>query len=130
MVEIPDLRERLTRASQFTRIVMRCIGGGRDFPETSQKSLSLLCDLLDLLYRVKDQLSWADEKWIVHPARLDALGELLVLFQSTLRLIEIYLHPGGVGVPEHRRKILERIVIPRLEQYKVVFILSMQPESE
>ncbi|KAL1989132.1 hypothetical protein VTN96DRAFT_3679 [Rasamsonia emersonii] len=130
MVETPDLRERLARASQFTRIVMRCIGGGRDFPDTSQKALSLLCDLLDLLYRVRDQLSWADEKWIVYPARLDALNELLGLFESTLRMIEIYLHPGGVGAPEYRKKLLERIVIPRLEQYKVVFILSMQPEWE
>jgi hypothetical protein len=130
MVEIPDLRECLIRTTQYVRVVMRCLGGVRDYPETSEKATSLLVDLLDILYRIKDQLHWTDEKWFFHPLRLHGLHELVLLFESTLRLVEVHLHPGGVGVRELRKHVLERTIIPRLEQYKVIFILSTQPDSE
>jgi hypothetical protein len=130
MMEVSDLRESLIRATRYVRVVMRCLGGVRDHPETSERATSLLCDLLDILYRIKDQLHWTDEKWVFHPLRVQGLHELVLLFESTLRLIETHLHPGGVGVRDPRKHVLEQTIIPRLEQYKVILILSTQPDSE
>lgn len=130
MVDVAAIRESLAQTTQSTRVVIRCFGGGKDSQETSQRALSLLCDLLDLLYRVKDQLSWAEEKWIVEASRLNALHELLVWFDTTLRSIELYFQPGGIGVRYFRKYLLEQTFIPRLEQYKILLILSMQPDSE
>ncbi|KAL2215462.1 NACHT and ankyrin domain protein [Thermoascus aurantiacus ATCC 26904] len=130
MVDVAAIRESLAQTTQSTRVVIRCFGGGKDSQETSQRALSLLCDLLDLLYRVKDQLSWAEEKWIVEASRLNALHELLVWFDTTLRSIELYFQPGGIGVRYFRKYLLEQTFIPRLEQYKILLILSMQPDSD
>lgn len=130
MVIVPERRENLSSVSQLVRIVMRCLGNGKDFPQVPQKALFLLCDILDLLYRVKDLINWGEGNWILHPSRTSALDELLNLLDSTLKTIEIYLHPGGVGVREFRQYVLDRLVVPRLEQYKTILILATQPDSE
>jgi hypothetical protein len=130
MADDSSVKEALLRVFQFLRVARRCLGGVRDFPETSEKSVSLLCDLLELLYGIKDQLNDTNKPWLLHPPRLAALYELLVLFEATLKRMEIYLHPGGVGVREFRKHLLEHTIIPRLEQYKVAFIVTTQPDSE
>jgi hypothetical protein len=130
MVDVTIVREGLLRVFQFTRVARRCLGGVRDLPETSEKTTALLADLLELLYTVKDQLAGSDETFLLSSDRLEDVYELLMLFEASLKLIEIYLHPGGVGVREFRKSLLERTIIPRLEQYKVAFILSSQPNSE
>lgn len=129
-VDVPELRENLVRLSQFIRVVMRCIGHGRDHPEISQKALFLLYDILDLLFRIKDLLNFGEEKWILQPSRVSSLDELLVLLESTLKMIETYLHPGGVGVRAFRQYVLDRLIVPKLEQYKTILILATQPDSE
>lgn len=91
--------------------------------------MSLLADLLDLLYRIKDQISWADEKWIVKVERLAALQEVLGWFDSIMKATEVYFQPGGVGVRYFRQRLLDEMFLPRLEMYKIVFLLAMQPES-
>ncbi|KAH8700290.1 ankyrin repeat-containing domain protein [Talaromyces proteolyticus] len=130
MADVTAVREGLLRVCQFIRVARRCLGGVRDLPETSERTTSLLCDLLELLYTTKDQLDGADEASALDAERLEALYELLMLFEASLKLIEVYLHPGGVGVREFRRSLLERTIIPTLEQYKVAFILSGQPPSD
>jgi cob(I)alamin adenosyltransferase len=89
----------------------------------------LLVDIQDSLFRLKDQISWGEETWLVEPARLAALAELLDCFESTMRSIELFFQAGGVGVSYYRKNLLERTFAPRLEQYKVLLLLSMQPES-
>ncbi|GFF53558.1 hypothetical protein IFM46972_09807 [Aspergillus udagawae] len=128
-VTVRSVREGLAQITQSTRIVIRCLSSGRDTHESSQKSLSVMVDILDLLYRVKDQISWGEEKWFVHPARLSALAELLEWFSSTLKAIELYFQPGGVSVYYFRKHLLGGTFLPRLEQYKILLLLSMQPDS-
>jgi hypothetical protein len=89
----------------------------------------LLVDIQDFLYRLKDQITWRDEKWLVESRRLAALAEVLACFSSTMQSLELYFQPGGVGVAYYRKSLLERTFLPRLEQYKVMFLLSMQPDS-
>lgn len=128
-VAVHAVREELAQITQSTRIVIRCLSSGRDTHESSQKTLSVMVDILDLLYRVKDQISWGEEKWLVHPARLNALAELLEWFSSTLKAIELYFQPGGVSVYYFRKHLLGGTFLPRLEQYKILLLLSMQPDS-
>ncbi|KAJ5610667.1 hypothetical protein N7510_007386 [Penicillium lagena] len=130
MVNVAAVRENLSLATQSTRVAMRCLNGGRDSHESSLRALALLTDILDLLYRIKDEISWAEEKWFVATARLRALAELLALFGSTMKSVELYFQPGGVGVFYFRKNLLEKTYLPRLEQYKIMFLLSMQPDSE
>lgn len=129
MVDVSAVRESLSQAAQTTRVVMRCLSNGRDCEEYSQRALTLLTDILDLLYRVKDQISWAMEKWFVEASRLYALHEVLGCFEMTMKSIELYFQPGGVGVRYFRKHLLEDSYLPRLEQFKIMLLLSMQPES-
>lgn len=129
MVDVSTLREILAQVAQSTRIVIRCLSTGRDSQESSQTALSLLTDLLDILYRIRDQISWAEEKWLVHPKRLNSLHELLQWFESSMKTIELYFQPGGVGVCYFRKHLLEKSFLPRLEQYKIIFLLAIQPDS-
>ncbi|KAL3466508.1 hypothetical protein BJX64DRAFT_230426 [Aspergillus heterothallicus] len=127
--DVRTIRSQLTHATQSARIVVRCLHGGRDTQDSSQRAIMLLVDIQDFLYRLKDQISLGEEIWLVEPARLAALAELLDCFESTMRSIELYFQPGGVGVSYYRKNLLERTFLPRLEQYKVLLLLAMQPES-
>jgi hypothetical protein len=128
MADIAEVKEVLLRVCRYVRVVRRCLGGVRDTPETSEKATSILCDLVDLIYSVKDQLNGSDGVCVLDFSRLDALHELFLLFETTLKYMEVYLHPGGVGVRDFRTYLLERTLIPRLEQYKVAFVLAAQTE--
>ncbi|PYH53511.1 NACHT and Ankyrin domain protein [Aspergillus niger CBS 101883] len=130
MVEVSELRADLVQVTQSIRVVMRCLSTGRDSQETSQKALTLLADILDLLYRIKEQISWGEEKWHVDPSRLAALAEMLSWLNSSMQSIELYFQPGGVSVAYFRKHLLERTFLPRLEQYKILLLLAMQPDSE
>ncbi|KAJ5682003.1 uncharacterized protein N7477_001943 [Penicillium maclennaniae] len=130
MVNVSAVRESLAQAAQSTRVAMRCLNTGRDSHDASLRALSLLTDMLDLLYCIKDEICWAEEKWFVAVGRLRDLSELLSWFGSTMRSIELYFQPGGVSPFYFRKHLLDKSYIPRLEQYKIMFLLSMQPESE
>ncbi|KAJ6007800.1 hypothetical protein N7540_011776 [Penicillium herquei] len=126
----PALRGRLARVSRSIRTVLRCLGGTKESPENAQRCLLLLCELLDLLCRLQDQLTWAEEKWVLEPTRLLGLNEILRSFESTMDSLEVYFQPGGVTSRSFRKRLLENTFVPRLEQFKVMMILSMQPESK
>ncbi|KAF7175891.1 hypothetical protein CNMCM7691_000423 [Aspergillus felis] len=123
------VREDLAQVTHSTRIVIRCLSSGRDAHDSAQKALSVLVDILDCLYRVRDQISWGEEKWLVEPARLNALAEVIAWFGTTLRSIEFYFQPGGVSVYYFRKHLLGGTFLPRLEQYKILLLLAMQPDS-
>ncbi|KAE8150772.1 hypothetical protein BDV25DRAFT_106340 [Aspergillus avenaceus] len=129
MTDIQTIREELAQATQATRIVMRCLNSGKDSQESSQRALTLLADILDLLYRVKDYISWGEEKWFVEPSRLAALAEILSWFDATTKSLELYFQPGGVGVIYFRKHLLEKTFLPRLEQYKALLLLATQPDT-
>lgn len=124
------IRGLVTKVSRSIRAVLRCIGGNRESPEGSQRALLLLSELLDLLCRLQDQLTWAEEKWIVEPKRLLSLKEGLHCFESTVEAIEIYFQPGGVSARLFRKRLLEDTFMPRLEYFKAMMVLAMQPESK
>lgn len=124
------IRGRLTRVSRSIRLAVRCLGGIKESQEGSQRALLLLCELLDLLCRLQDQLTSAEEKWIMDVSRLRNLDEVLHSFESTVQSINVYFQPGGVSARLYRKRLLDDTFIPRLEQFKVILILSMQPESE
>ncbi|KAJ6104675.1 hypothetical protein N7523_010995 [Penicillium sp. IBT 18751x] len=130
MVTVSAVRENLAQAAQSTRVAMRCLNTGRDSHDASLRALSLLTDNLDLLYRIKDEICWAEEKWFVAVGRLRELSELLAWYGSSMRSIELYFQPGGVSPFYFRKHLLDKTYIPRLEQYKIMFLLSMQPDSE
>ena len=123
------IRARLTRVSRTIRAVLRCLGGNKESSDNSPRALLLLCELLDLLCRLQDQLMCAEEKWIVDSSRLHSLNEVLRSFESTMEAIEMYFQPGGVSARSFRKRLLENTFVPRLEQFKVMMILAMQPES-
>jgi hypothetical protein len=129
MVDGHAIRGRLTRVARSLRAVMRCLGGNRESQDGAQRAMLLLCELLDLLSRLQDQLNWAEDKWVVDPSRLRNLDEVLRSFESTMGSIEVYFQPGGITARSFRKRLLENTFIPRLEQFKVVMLLSMQPES-
>ncbi|GAB1216423.1 hypothetical protein ATERTT37_005638 [Aspergillus terreus] len=129
MVEVSVLRGRLTQAARAVRAITRCSCGGRESQESSQKALLILSELLDLLYQVREQLSCAVEKWVTAPARLNTLDEMLSCFESTVRTIEVTFQPGGVSSRTYRKGLLERTFLPRLEQYKTYFIVTLQADS-
>ncbi|OGE58278.1 hypothetical protein PENARI_c001G12521 [Penicillium arizonense] len=129
MVDGPVIRGRLTRVSRSIRAVMRCLGGNRESQDGAQRAMLLLCELLDLLSRLQDQLNWVEDKWVVDPSRLRNLDEVLRSFESTIGSIEVYFQPGGITARSFRKRLLESTFIPRLEQFKVMMLLSMQPES-
>lgn len=129
MVDIQSIRETLAQVTQSTRIVIRCLSTGRDAQDSSQRAIAILTDALDLLCRVRDQVCWGDEEWLVEATRLSALGELLGWFNSTMKSAELYFQPGGVGVAYFRKHLLEKTFMPRFEQYKVLFLLAIQPDS-
>lgn len=130
MVDVSALREILAHVAQSTRIILRCLSCGRDAQESSQTALSLLTDLLDILYRIRDQISWGEEKWPFHPKRLNSLHEVLKWFDSSMKTIELYFQPGGISVSHYRKHLLEESFLPRLEQYKTILLLAMQPDSK
>ncbi|KAE8385233.1 ankyrin repeat-containing domain protein [Aspergillus alliaceus] len=129
MVEIVAIRERLTQAARSVIAITRSFGGKQESQEALQKALLMLCEILNLLYQIREQLSWAEDKWIVAPARLNVIEELLCAFEATVRAIESTLQPGGVSSRLFRKGLIERTFIPRLELYKVAFLMFMQPES-
>ncbi|KAL4990226.1 hypothetical protein BDW68DRAFT_44113 [Aspergillus falconensis] len=132
MADVQTLRGQLTQAARSARVVVRCLNGGRDLQESSQRAIMLLVDTLDSIHRLKDQISSGadkDNKWLVEPHRLAALAEILECFASTMKSMELYFQPGGVGVTYYRKHLLERTFLERLEQYKVMLLLSMQPDS-
>lgn len=129
IIDIQTIRDSLTQVAQSTRIVLRCLSTGRDSQEAAQPAIALLTDILDLLYRVKDQISWGEEKWLVETPRLLALAETLGWYDATMKSVELYFQPGGVGVCYFRKSLLERTFMPRLEQYRVLLVLSIQPDS-
>ncbi|RDW69089.1 NACHT and Ankyrin domain protein [Aspergillus mulundensis] len=132
MTDVQGLRGQLAQAAGSARVVVRCLNGGRDLQESSQRAIMLLVDMLDALYRLKDQMGDTDNKdnkWLVQPHRLAALAEILECFASTMKSMELYFQPGGVGVTYYRKHLLERTFLERLEQYKVMLLLSMQPDS-
>lgn len=129
MVDVSALREFLAQVAQSTRIVIRCLNSARDSQESSQTALSLLTDLLDILYCIRDRISWTEEKWLVHPKRLHALHELLQWFESSMKTIELYFQSCGVSICYFRKRLLEKSFLPRLEQYKIIFLLATQPDS-
>jgi len=129
MADGPTIRGRLARVAPSIRAVMRCLGGNRESQEGAQRALLLLCELLDMLSRLQDQLSWSEEKWVLDPSRLRNLDEVIRSFESTIGTIEFYFQPGGISARSFRKRLLEITFIPRLEHFKVMMILSMQPES-
>jgi hypothetical protein len=129
MVDGPTLRGRLARVAPSIRAVMRCLGGNRESQDGAQKALLLLCELLDMLSRLQDQLSWSEEKWVLEPSRLLNLDEVIRSFESTIGTIEFYFQPGGISARSFRKRLLELTFIPRLEHFKVMMVLCMQPES-
>jgi hypothetical protein len=130
MVNVSAVRENLAQVAQSTRVAMRFLNTGRDLHDSSLRALSLLTDILELLYRIRDEISWAEEKWFVAVGRLRALAELLGWFGLSMKSVELYFQPGGVSVFYFRKHLLEKTYIPRLEQFKIMFLLSMQPDSE
>lgn len=130
MVNVSAVRESLSQVTQSIRVAMRCLNTGRDSHDASLRALSLLTDILDLVYRIKDEITWTEEKWFVAVGRLRALLELLSWFGYTMKSLELYFQPGGVSPFYFRKHLLDKTYIPRLEQYKIMFLLSMQPESE
>ncbi|KAJ5980250.1 hypothetical protein N7481_007548, partial [Penicillium waksmanii] len=130
MVNVSAVRDNLAQVTQSIRVAMRCLNTGRDSHDASLRALSLLTDILDLVYRIKDEITWTEEKWFVAVGRLRALSELLSWFGYTMKSLELYFQPGGVSPFYFRKHLLDKTYIPRLEQYKIMFLLSMQPESE
>lgn len=130
MVNVSAVRDSLIQVAQSTRVAMRCLNTGRDSHDASLRSLSLLTDILDLVFRLKDEISWAEEKWFVAAGRLRELSDLLSWFSLTMRSLEVYFQPGGVSPFYFRKHLLDKTYIPRLEQYKIMFLLAMQPDSE
>lgn len=128
-VDVPTLRAQLSQAATSARVVVRCLNGGRDLQESSQRAIMLLVDSLDFLHRLRDLVSFGEDKWLVDTHRLVALAEILDCFASTMKSMELYFQPGGVGVTFYRKLLLERTFLTRLEQYKVMLLLSMQPDS-
>ncbi|KAL2863775.1 NACHT and Ankyrin domain protein [Aspergillus lucknowensis] len=129
MSDVQPIRGLLTQATQSVLIVVRCLHGGRDIQGSSQRAVMLLVDTQDFLYRLKDRITRGEDKWLVESRRLAALAEVLACFSSTMQSMEHYFQPGGVGVAYYRKNLLEKMFLPRLEQYKVMFLLSMQPDS-
>lgn len=129
MVNVSAVRDSLVQAAQSTRVAMRCLNTGRDSHDASLRSLSLLTDIIDLLFRLKDEISWAQEKWFVAAGRLRELSELLSWFELIMKSLELYFQPGGVSPFYFRKHLLDKTYIPRLEQFKIMFLLSMQPDS-
>lgn len=129
MVEASEIRGRLTQAAQSIRAVTRSLGSARESQEATQRALLALSEILDLVYQLREQLSWADEKWVTAPARLCSLEDLLSAFDSTISIIEVNFQPGGVSSRASRKGLMERTFLPRLEEYKVAFLVAMQPES-
>lgn len=134
MVDGTTVHKTLSCAIQSTRIGIRCLASPRDSQEASQRAVLLLVDILDLLYRVKDQAPDArvtGEECFLHKqeAHFKGLRETLKWYVSTLKVIERYFQPGGVCVCYFRKYLLEKTFLPQLEQYKIAFLLWMQPES-
>ncbi|GFG22243.1 isoform 4 of ankyrin-2 [Aspergillus udagawae] len=129
MVDTPAIRKRLAQASQSTRAARRSLLGGREPQDYQQKVVLLLSEILDLLYEIREQLSWAEEKWVVAQERLVGLNDLLNYFMSTIRALEYYFQPSGVSSRHYRKSLLERTFLPRLEQFKVLILVVLQAES-
>lgn len=126
MVDAVSIRHHLSRIGQSTRIVMRCLGNGKDYHSSFQATLALLIDILELIYCIRDQTTWAEENQPFEGCQLSALNELLGCFDVTLKSMEKYFQPGGIGVRYYRKHLLDRTFLPLLEQYKIAFIFSRQ----
>ncbi|EPS30499.1 hypothetical protein PDE_05450 [Penicillium oxalicum 114-2] len=126
----PVIRGRLTRISRSIRTLIRCIGGSKEALDVSNRALLLLCELQDLLCRLQDQLIYAEEKWISDSARLSTLDEVLSSLESTIETLNRYFQPGGVTARFFRKRLLETTFVSRLEEFKTMILLSMQPESK
>lgn len=120
------VKVELNELSKSVRAVLRCLASNKESRESIQRALLLLCELQDLLCRLQDQLTCAEENWVVEPPSLFDLNEVLDSFESTLETIEISLQPGGVSARMFRKRLLEKTFIPRLEQFKAAMILASQ----
>ncbi|KAE8134007.1 hypothetical protein BDV38DRAFT_256407 [Aspergillus pseudotamarii] len=129
MVEAAAIRERLTQAARSVIAITRSFGTKQESQEALQKVTLILCEILNLLYQIREQLSWAEEKWVVAPARLNIIEEILGAFASTAKTMETSFQPGGVSSRLFRKGLIERTFLPRLELYKVAFLVLIQPES-
>lgn len=129
MIDRPMLRVGLARVARSIQVIMRCLGGNRESQDGAQRATMLLCELLDLLCRLQGQLNWAEEKWVMDSSRLHNLEEVIRCFESTVATIELYFQPGGISARTLRKRLLEDTFIPRLEHFKMMMILIMQPES-
>ncbi|KAJ5480659.1 hypothetical protein N7539_006553 [Penicillium diatomitis] len=125
----PVVRGHLTRISRTIRTLVRCIGGNRENIENNTRALLLLCELQDLCCRLQDQLIYAEDKWITDSARLLSLSEVLASLDSTVELLDRYFQPGGVTARLFRKRLLETTFVPRLEEFKTMLLLTMQPRS-
>ncbi|KAE8337056.1 hypothetical protein BDV24DRAFT_105720 [Aspergillus arachidicola] len=130
MVEAAAIRERLTQTAQSVIAITRSFGTKQESQEVLQKVTLMLCEILNLLYQIREQLSWAEEKWVVAPARLNIIEEILGAFESTAKTMETSFQPGGVSSRMFRKGLIERTFLPRLELYKVAFLVLIQPESD
>lgn len=130
MLEASTICARLAQVSRSIRVIIRSLSGGRDSQESFPKPLQILCEILDLVYQLREQVSWAEEKWVVEQSRLESLSELLASFESSISALEFYLQPGGVGIRYFRKHLLERTFMPRLEQYKTILLVVMQPNTQ
>ncbi|KAL4815880.1 hypothetical protein BDW67DRAFT_60743 [Aspergillus spinulosporus] len=138
MPDVKTLRSQLTQAAASARVVVRCLNNGRDLQESSQRAIMLLVDTIDSLHRLKEQMCCCGrdedededkDEWIIRPARLAALAEILDCFAATMTSMERYFQPGGVGVTFYRKHLLDRTFLGRLESYKVMLLLAMQKGS-
>lgn len=127
MADAKALRDQLTLAASSARVVVRCLAGGRDLQDASQRAIMLLVDTLDSLSCLKEELFCsADNPAVTESSRLDDLLQLLECFSLTTRAMEMCFQPGGVGVGFYRRHLLERTFLERLERYKVLVLLAVQ----
>ncbi|KAJ6161244.1 hypothetical protein N7470_004640 [Penicillium chermesinum] len=108
----PAIRGRLTRVSRTVRTILRCLGGNKESQDISQRACLLLCEISDLLFRIQEQLTW-----------------ILRSLESTTETIEVYFQPGGVSARSFRKRLLDSTFLPRLEQFKVMLILALQPDT-
>ncbi|KAL3262636.1 hypothetical protein ABHI18_002599 [Aspergillus niger] len=128
MVDVHAVNCRLAQAAHSVRAAMRSLGGGRESQDSSHKAILAMSEILDLLYQIREQLS-SEEKWAIAQARLNSLDELLSSFEITIATMEINFQPGGVGSRVYRKGLLEQTFIQRLEQYRMAFLVAMQPDS-
>ena len=120
--------DQLARVAQFVHVVIRFLDDSKGIHISPQAVSSLLVDILELINRTKDRYSSGKKKPSISQPEYHALSEMLEWFQSTLRTIELYFQPGAMQY--FGQHLLEKTFLPQLQQYKILFILSTESESE